>query len=129
MAGTVSQVLTAPEENEEDRLEQLFWNRAALKKQHAELRYENHELKDKLKQFKSAVEDRKRERDPEAQTLIDKFLTAYLSKSMHPKDQTSVRKALGDCLLSARVKRDPEHRNVFTGAAIALLGGSGSLST
>ena len=78
------------------------------------------ELKEKLKEFRSAIYDRKRGRDSEAHSRIDKFLKAYQAKTMHPKDQASVRKALQDCLLSPKVKRDPEHRGLFNAAAIAL---------
>jgi hypothetical protein len=54
MAATISPVLNAPEQNEEDRLEQLFWNRAALKKKQTELRHENDQFKDMLKQQEGA---------------------------------------------------------------------------
>ncbi len=75
-------------------------------------------LEERLKQFKAAIEDRKQGRDQEATGLIDGFTKGY--EAMVPKDRTSVRKALEDCLMSSRVKREPEHKGIFVAAAYAL---------
>lgn len=85
------------------------------------------DLADKLKQFKSATQDRKKERDQEATTIIDQWLQAYKA-GMNSKDANSVRKALKDCLQSGRVKRPPERKGLFVSAAVALghMGGDGA---
>jgi len=72
---------------------------------------------EQVKQFKSAIKDRKGARDAEATNLIDKFLAGY--PRMHQKDQLSVRKALQDCLVG-RVRRDEGNTTLFVGAAAAL---------
>jgi len=77
------------------------------------------ELPAKLKQFKSATQDRDKARDAEATTIVDQWLQAYKS-GMHPKDAVSVLKAIKDCLESSRVKRDPEHKGLFVAASVAL---------
>lgn len=76
------------------------------------------EVAEQLKQFNSAIADRKGTRDNEASNLIDKFLVGY--DKMHPKDQAAVCKAMQLCLAGGKVKRDPEHTTLFVGCAEAL---------
>jgi dephospho-CoA kinase len=75
-------------------------------------------IAEKIKQCKGAISDRKTERDAEATNLIDKFLQGY--EAMNPKDQASVRKALEECLVLPAIRREPEHKGLFVGAAFAL---------
>ena len=56
MAGIAAQILSPkPEENDEERLLKLFWNRAELKKEFAGLRREGEDLKEKLQQQEGVV--------------------------------------------------------------------------
>jgi hypothetical protein len=73
---------------------------------------------EQIKQFRSAISERKGERDAEASNLIDKLLVAY--PGMHPKDQAEVVKTLQECLLSSKIRRDTEHTTLFVGCAEAL---------
>ena len=75
-------------------------------------------IAEQIKQFKSAIADRKGTRDDEAGNLVAKFLIGY--PTMHAKDQADVRKALQGCLLSGKIKRDPSKSTLFTGCAEAL---------
>lgn len=81
------------------------------------------DLEEQMKAFDEAINDRKAARDAEAQGLIDQMLQRY--PSLDDKEKAKVVKALSDCLLSPRVKREPDQRSLFI-AASAALGNMGS---
>lgn len=79
-----------------------------------------------LKKLKTAVGDRKGERDTEATGTIDTLLQGY--DSMVKKDKSSVRKALDKILTSPRVRRKPDQKAIYVACATALgrMGADGS---
>jgi predicted nuclease with TOPRIM domain len=54
MAIIASQLLSGKKERDEEQLLQLFWNRAALKKEFAKLRGEGNQLTERLRQQEGA---------------------------------------------------------------------------
>ncbi|MDP6930485.1 MAG: hypothetical protein QF412_12365 [Planctomycetota bacterium] len=78
------------------------------------------DVKEALKQFKDAVNDRKATKDQEAIGIIDSFLMEKGYATFAKKEQSDVRKALSSALTSTRVRREPEQKGVFVAAAVAL---------
>ncbi len=78
----------------------------------------NPEVAKKLKEFSTAIKDKKFKRDSVATGIIDELLQDF--EEMHPKDKESFTKSLGSVFKGRNTRRKADNPGLFRAAVFAL---------